>query len=364
MKKAYLLAALLTAIPHITNAQTDFTAYTPGIYKEGAVYYLPKTGIEVHFTIEKITYTPGVLCRYADRYLRINDVSDVEETYYEIKEVSMTPVSMPDPKKVYHIRFNPHSVAPFVELNEEGVLMSINTISCSEESAQAPEQLAAEPATVDIQSCMTEEILMAGSKAKMAELIAKEIYNIRESRNLLLRGQSEHMPADGAALQIILAELEKQESALTQLFTGSTTTERITQTYQVLPDTEVERMVMGRFSRKLGLLHKDDLGGAPLYIDIKDLNTVAKASVDTTSINVKSKPSKKKPIDQHEGLVYNIPGRASIKIYSNTITYINKMMMLPQFGTTGTLSSSHFSQKGNISVTLDPTTGAILRVEN
>lgn len=29
---------------------------------------------------------------------------------------------------------------------------------------------------------MTEEILIAGSTAKMAELVAKEIYNIRESK--------------------------------------------------------------------------------------------------------------------------------------------------------------------------------------
>ena len=32
---------------------------------------------------------------------------------------------------------------------------------------------------------LTEEILMAGSTAKMAELVAKEIYNIRESKNAL-----------------------------------------------------------------------------------------------------------------------------------------------------------------------------------
>lgn len=47
---------------------------------------------------------------------------------------------------------------------------------------------------------MTEEILIAGSTAKMAELVAKEIYNIRESKNSLTRGQADYMPKDGAAL--------------------------------------------------------------------------------------------------------------------------------------------------------------------
>lgn len=36
---------------------------------------------------------------------------------------------------------------------------------------------------IDPRSFMTEEILIAGSTAKMAELVAKEIYNIRESKN-------------------------------------------------------------------------------------------------------------------------------------------------------------------------------------
>ena len=33
---------------------------------------------------------------------------------------------------------------------------------------------------------LTEEILMASSTAKMAELVAKEIYNIRESKNAFI----------------------------------------------------------------------------------------------------------------------------------------------------------------------------------
>ena len=69
---------------------------------------------------------------------------------------------------------------------------------------------------------MTEEMLMTSSKAKLAELVAKEIYNIRESKNLIIRGQNEHMPKDAESLRIILAGLEEQEVALSQLFVGTT----------------------------------------------------------------------------------------------------------------------------------------------
>ena len=69
---------------------------------------------------------------------------------------------------------------------------------------------------------MTEEILIAGSTAKMAELVAKEIYNIRESKNSLTRGQADYMPKDGAALKLMLDNLDEQEQAMMQMFAGTT----------------------------------------------------------------------------------------------------------------------------------------------
>ena len=59
---------------------------------------------------------------------------------------------------------------------------------------------------------------MAGSTAKMAELTAKEIYNIRESKNLIIRGQADAMPKDGALNEVRPDNLNKQEKALTEMF--------------------------------------------------------------------------------------------------------------------------------------------------
>ena len=54
---------------------------------------------------------------------------------------------------------------------------------------------------------MNEDILSAGSTAKMAELTAKDIYDIRESRNQLARGQADFMPKDGTQLRIMMENL-------------------------------------------------------------------------------------------------------------------------------------------------------------
>lgn len=355
MKKTIILAAILTG-GTASYAQTNITTYQPGVSTEGVAYYLPKTVINVNLTIEKTSYTPGELCQYADRYLRISNISDKENIQHKITEVTLSTDAIPDEKKLYHIQFTGNSVAPLVQLNESGILLAINT-EAPTSSVETITQPVTQQKILNPQTYLTEEMLMVGSKAKMAELIAKEIYDIRESKNLLLRGQNDNMPKDGEALRIILDGMNEQEQAFMQLFTGTVTTEVTTHTFQVIPDGEANRAVLGRFSRKLGLLHKDDLGGAPIYIDIKNKNTVPEFITDDTKKKIKKSDAKQ------NGLVYNLPGKAEVKIYNNTSTLAKEIISLSQFGNTELLSSSLFSKKKNVKVALNPHTGALLKVE-
>ena len=66
--------------------------------------------------------------------------------------------------------------------------------SGKKEKKQASAPLNAASETLDPRTFLTQEILMASSSAKMAELVAQEIYNIRESKNALLRGEADNMP--------------------------------------------------------------------------------------------------------------------------------------------------------------------------
>lgn len=360
MKKEVLLTALL--LSGLTSAaQTAVTTYSPGVSTEGVVYYLPKTAINVNITIEKTSYTPGELCQYANRYLRISNISRTEDLHYNIKSINLSSEGLPDASKAYHIKFTPKSSAPFVNLSESGVLLSINTENTTPEKTAPTTPPVNKPHTINPRDFMTEEMLMTGSKAKLAELAAKEIYNIRESRNLLLRGQNENTPKDGEAMRIILDGMQKQEEALLQLFIGTTTTELSTQTYQVIPESNAEKVVLGRFSRKLGLLHPNDLAGMPIYIDIKGSNIVAEP-VEEPQPEKKSKFKKDKG-NKQEGVVYNVPEKADIKVYTNSETLVETSMPISQFGNTETLSTASFNKKNNIKVILDSTTGALLKVE-
>ena len=103
---------------------------------------------------------------------------------------------------------------------------------------------------------------MSNSSAKMAELVAKEIYSIRESKNALLRGEADNMPKDGAQLKLMLDNLNQQETAMTEMFSGKIKKEPKTFTIRLTPK-EMKDEVAFRFSRKLGVVANNDLAGEP-----------------------------------------------------------------------------------------------------
>jgi len=359
MKKQLFMAVLL-AFGITSAAQTEVTTYTPGISAEGAVYYLPKTAINVGITVEKTIYTPGELCQYAERYMRINNILQEADLRYFIKGVTLSTEGLPDVSKAYHIKITSNSVAPFIELNDAGVLLAVNASPLQPEKSVVSPAKSKEEKSLDARSFMTEEMLMTSSKAKLAELVAKEIYNIRENRNLILRGQNENTPQDGEGIQIILDGLQQQEDALMKLFVGTTSHQVITENYQVIPEGNTERFIIGRFSHKLGLLHRDDLAGSPIYIDIMGKGNIpAPAPVEEK----KSKRIIKEKKNKEDGIVYNIPDKVSIKVYTNRETFAEETVSIAQFGTTETLSSSLFTKKKDIKVWLDPVTGALLKIE-
>lgn len=197
-KKMICLAGLLIAAS--TYAQTDVTTGIMRGKDYGVTYLLPQTEIEIVVEATKHTYMPGEFCKYADRYLRMNDVSADPNIYWTIDKLQTRVIGLPDKDNVYFVKLKDKTVAPLIELTEDGIVRSIN-MPLSSRSIPATKITAAAQEAIDPRKFLTEEILMASSRAKMAELVAKEIYNIRESKNALLRGEADNMPQDGAQLK-------------------------------------------------------------------------------------------------------------------------------------------------------------------
>lgn len=95
---------------------------------------------------------------------------------------------------------------------------------------------------------MSEELLMAGSTAKQAEVAAKQIYRIRESRMNILTGDADNLPPDGEAMKLVIQQLEEQEKALTNLFTGIQAKEVSDYEVTIVPFDNLDKEVLFRFS--------------------------------------------------------------------------------------------------------------------
>ena len=80
----------------------------------------------------------------------------------------MVPYGVPDPQKVYSIQLKKRTVAPLVGLTSEGILLSINTDGEEEPLPAVPKGNDA-PKRLNPRDYMNQEILSAGSNAKIAE---------------------------------------------------------------------------------------------------------------------------------------------------------------------------------------------------
>ena len=352
MKKFILMAGLAICATGAA-AQTEVVTGVMRGKDYGVTYALPKTLVEIEIKANKVNYTPGDFYKYAERYLRMDKVKGKAETYWELVSVKVRAAGVPDSENVHFVKMKDKTVAPLIELTQDGIIKSIN-VPMNERDREAKKEAPKTPVKriADPKSFFTQEILMAGSTSKMAELVAQEIYNIRESKSALVRGQAEAMPTDGEQLKLMLKNLDEQEEALTTTFAGIHDKEERTYILRLQPENIGEGSVAFRFSKKLGVLGNKDLSGEPVYISLKNLNTLPEA-------NEEEKKEKKK----EDGVAYNVPGKAAVKLTQGKKIWDEQEISLTQFGEREYLAPALFNKNSTIKIIFDPTTGGLLKVD-
>lgn len=350
MKKIIFCVSLLAFAS--ANAQVDVTAFSSGTV-EGVTYYLPDTYVDITVEARCVTRTPGEFGRYAERFLHIKDAVFNESKEWELTDIKIKNGGVPNPQKAFTIGLG-GSVASNVALDENGIILAINDDAPSADDAPQAERK--KEKRVDYHTYFTEEIMQATSAAKMAELVAKEIFSIRESKLAITRGHSENMPKDGLSMQLVLDELNLQEKTLTELFTGRSDTVLYTSNIRFTPNenSDTLKAVLFRFSRKLGILENDNLAGAPIYYDFK---------IEQAPTDIIDDSSKKKKTIKKEGVCYIQPGRAQLKIYRQGETYFDEQMPFAQFGTVEVLSKKMFPKNSDTKVRFNGATGGIISID-
>ena len=354
MKNLIIVAALLIGIPLM--AQTKVVKKNAVKANNfGITYSLPKTSLVVEAEVTKVTCKAGPYYQYAEKYLGVKDAIAEDAVYYELGKVRLINRGLPDADNTYIVEFKPGTVAPYAYLTEEGLLCAINTEYEPEASPTntARKQQPAAKTPANGTSVLSEELLMAGSTSRQAEVAAKQIYRIRESRLDILTGEADNLPPDGDAMKLVIQQLEAQEQALTDLFVG--TTQKVTDTYEVsiIPADELEKEVIFRFSKQLGIVDADDLGGAPVYMNLKAIERAPE-------LDPKEAEKKEKSL---KGIIYNVPGKASVEITMGKRSLYKGEAQITQFGTQEGLAPVMFEdKKAPVKVTFYPETGAIKQI--
>lgn len=351
--KHFLLSVITAAATLTASAQTEVTTYQPGVTADGITYFLPRTGFHLTLVATRTIHTPGEYAAYAERYLRLKDVPQTTYDEWQITGIALTPFGTADKRHAYSIKLKSKTSAPLVSLATDGRLLAINVKEApAEAQLSEPSVVKSETKHLNPADYKTEEILSAGSVTKMAELTAAEIYDIRENRTLLTKGQADFMPKDGEQLRLMLASLDTQEEALLQLFKGTTDTETHTFTLDYVPDSTVTKDVLFRFSKHFGMVEADDLAGEPYYISVTDLKTLPAETI------VEDKAKK-----EVEDVRYIVPSKAAVKIFSAKQEIYSATFPMAQLGRVEHLGGDLFNKKFSTRVYLSPETGGIAKIE-
>lgn len=336
------MASLLIMLPLTVHGQSI----------EGTSYTLPKNGMRFTIEVEKTQYTPGRYAPYALRYMKEN-VPQQASTAYRIVNIKMDATAMPDTAKAFVLTTDKKHSIDKVTCSPNGQLLAINADALPYSTPLRQFKAAPKPKALNPNDYMTEDILSAGSEAKMAELSAKEIYDIRDSRNSLSRGEADNLPKDGAQLKLMYENMNRQEQALSQLFNGTTVKDTTWTQVDFTPMKE-GRSVLFRFSKYYGLVSADDLSGAPCYITVTDLHTAVQPVVD----------EKEKKEDKNDiGLRVSKPSKIKA-----VVTYDGKILdtyelNAAQFGYIESLSGELFGKKQSSQIVLDPLTGSVKSIK-
>lgn len=373
MKRPIILLAAL--LPLTLAAQIITEPLQGELPKGGIVYYLPQTGLHVSVTQRTIVETPGEFARYAQHCLGIKEVITQQSTRREIVGVQATAFTQPDPSQRYCIQAlrpvyseKAKTIAPMPQIKvattPEGLLRAVNmeptatwpTKSCPEASSCLQTQAAGcEKAPVG--APLTQEMQLAGSTLRMAELAAKQIFSLRETRLALIQGEVENMPSDGAGLALMLQQLDETEKAYTELFTGSRRESCQTIRFDIVPEKGLGRQVVFRFSSQKGAVGKDDLSGRPVYLNLGPRSEAPLTQVrDSFMVE---RPTKKTPARMEAlpvGLYYYQPVQTAFSIVDAEQTYFEGQCCFAQEGDLLFLEAA-----SDIKVELDPATGAILK---
>ena len=349
--KQFLLALCLSSLSLFSLAQTSVTPFDASKdYLNGITYSLPKTELNIVITARCTIEKPGPFYQYAERYLATKNIITINNETWQIDNIEIKSNAIADPNRTFQVANDSRGVANNITYTHDNIIAGINIESdmpnMSDKSENSSFLIPNSSLNFDY-SALSEEALVSTSIPKMAEMVARQIYQIRESRTALLTADLDQLP-DGDALKTMLAQLDLQETELLAFFVGKTQTYTITKEYRIAPDDDLKQYVIARISTAEGLIESSNVIGEPIYLSVK--GTYYNAPL--------TDPKKEKA---PKGFYFNVPGKAEIIVEAPEST-TQATLPIAQFGYITHLNAAITNNK-TTRITFNPELGTILKIE-
>jgi len=353
----------------------------------GAVYYLPKTLIDVKLPITKKTTEPGPLRRFVPEVSKIlpefetDSICTAAKTTFTVGQPLITSRTVPDPKNAYSVilyNWNPFLKRDFsAVLNESGFLTSASTknedqtIPVLLEVASLIAKVAESAALTANIETTTAKLTIPPPETKMiptqagAEKIAKKIRKLECDKDAILCQQSSN--ESSPTLQLCLAAIDQRIKGLKELFTGTTTEAPCSVVLEYEPTADTSDISLGVLDKELGFYPavnshvrvrsnqdqevKHAPGRDPLPLALSILPT---------------RPGVPKCKDKgcEAGFRYCLPAMATVQLKLNDVPLVACDMPIAQLGTTVCLPRGSGSLIGtSYKVTLDAQHGGLRSID-
>jgi hypothetical protein len=360
-----ILAALIVA-PSFGQRRKKGDEEAGPVFVEGITYSLPRTGIRIYVKATKETYEPGPYAMYAEQLLGIENARRQGSVQWNIEDVKLETFSEPDPTQVYKAL---GEGAFTVSLTPEGCLAGINTsadfsLETSVKTNRFLDKTEKEndfsfsnfndtPLYTPGDSTNNFRPVRVSDEKKASEAAAR-ILETRLTRFHMVAGLMDEFHPDGVAYKVSLEELDKIEKNYMSLFTGHTTYQTETFSFDFIPSAASggRGEVVFRFSEDNGVVPASDLSGKPVTVRVNPVEGL-KSKYTTLAAS-------ENPAAGESGVFYRMPGMANLEIIFEVKTIASARVLLPQLGETAPVPEELLY--GEYSIEIHPQTGAIKSV--
>lgn len=325
------------------------------------LYHLPSTTLHISVEAECESFTPGIYCDYAKKYLGIEVVKE-ERSDYALRSIKITPMIEADRGSIY--LFTPSSrkgelsMDNLLSLTSQGLMLLSDGKSDREYAMRFPslmdetETANSSEVTDNLTSAQTtlfrrvrnsqggfdriatnQSQVVEKSMEKRAQEAASMILSLRTKRLEIITGDTD-ATFSGDALRAAVAEITRLEEEYMKLFTGYSCITTSNLTLDIVPDglKEDELIIAFRISDKKGLVASDDPDGRPIVMEIvPEPMPVPQNPTETTD-------KRKASVSSVNTLNYRVPAICSVRLLDGQSLLMQSRFPIYQKGKMMTLT--------------------------